>query len=181
MDTWKLTLEYEGTRYSGWQEQRNATTVQGAVRAAAEAHLGERVETGGAGRTDAGVHALGQIAHLRTRARVKPHALQFGLNDGLPADVNVRAVELPAPLFHARHDAVLRSYVYQISTRRTAFGKRFVWWIKDDLDERAMARAAAVFVGRHDFSAFSQKGEPDASPVVMVEEARLARCGDLLV
>lgn len=181
METWKLTLEYEGTRYSGWQEQRNATTVQGALRAAAEQVLGERVELGGAGRTDAGVHALGQVAHLRTRARVRPRALVYGLNDALPADVNVLSVEPARPDFDARRNAVLRSYVYQIATRRTAFGKRFVWWVKDDLDEGAMARAAGLFVGRHDFSAFSQKGEAGVSTTVVVDESRVERRGDLLV
>jgi tRNA pseudouridine38-40 synthase len=181
MDTWKLTLEYDGTRYSGWQEQRNATAVQGVVRAAAEAHLGERVEVGGAGRTDAGVHAIGQVAHLKTHVRAKPHALMYGINDRLPSDVNVLAVEMAPRRFHARHDAVLRSYVYQIATRRTAFGKRFVWWVKDDLDEGAMARAAGLFVGRHDFAAFGHRGEPGASTVVVVEESRVERRGDLLV
>jgi tRNA pseudouridine38-40 synthase len=181
MDTWKLTLEYDGTRYAGWQEQRNATTVQGVLRAAAEAHLGERVELGGAGRTDAGVHAIGQVAHLRTNARAKARSLLYGLNDGLPPDVNVLSVD-PAPSrFHARRDAVLRSYVYQISTRRTAFGKRYVWWVKDALDADSMARAAGVFVGRHDFSAFAQRGEPGASTAVVVDESRVERRGDLLL
>jgi tRNA pseudouridine38-40 synthase len=181
MDTWKLTLEYDGTRYSGWQEQRNATTVQGVVRGAAEGFLEDRVEIGGAGRTDAGVHALAQVAHLRVHVRAKPRELMRGINDRLPADVNVRAVE-PAPRrFHARHDAVARSYVYQIATRRTAFGKRYVWWVRDALDAGAMAAAAGLFVGRHDFAAFSQKGEPGASTVVVVEESRVERVGDLLV
>jgi tRNA pseudouridine38-40 synthase len=181
MDTWKLTLEYDGTRYSGWQEQRNATTVQGLVRAAAQGFLDDRVEIGGSGRTDAGVHALGQVAHLRVHVRVKPRELLYGINDRLPADVNVLAVE-PAPRrFHARHDAVARSYVYQIATRRTAFAKRYVWWVRDALDEGAMASVAGLFAGRHDFVAFSQKGEPGASTTVVVEESRVERCGDLLV
>lgn len=181
MDSWKLTLEYEGTRFSGWQEQRNATTVQGHVRAAAEAATGGRVEIGGSGRTDAGVHALAQVAHLRVQAPVPARQLFYGINDRLPADVNLLDVAPAVPRFHARHDALLRSYVYQISTRRTAFGKRFVWWIKDDLDEAAMARAASAFVGRHDFAAFCQREDPRASTVVVVEESRVERCGDLLV
>ncbi len=181
MDSWKLTLEYEGTRYSGWQEQRNAQTVQGLVRTAAEACLGERVEIGGAGRTDAGVHAIGQVAHLRVRGRTKARSLLYGINDRLPPDVNVLAVEPAPPRFHARHDAKLRSYVYQIATRRTAFGKRSVWWIKDDLDAEAMRRVAGCFVGRHDFAAFSQRSEPGESTIVAVEESRLERRGDLLV
>ena len=181
MQTWKLTLEYDGTRYSGWQEQRNAATVQGHVRAAAEAVAGGRVEIAGSGRTDAGVHALAQVAHLRMKARLAPRQIFYGINDRLPADVNVLAVEPAAPRFHARHDAVLRSYVYQIATRRTAFGKRYVWWVKDELDEGAMARAAGLFAGRHDFGAFCQREDPRASTVVDVEESRVERRGDLLV
>src|SRR4051812_42847726 len=105
MQSWKLTIEYEGTRYSGWQEQRNAKTVQGALRAALEEHLGERVDLGGAGRTDAGVHALAQVAHLRTRAKTTARDILYGANDRLPTDVNVLSVEPVSAHFHARHDA----------------------------------------------------------------------------
>ena len=182
MNTIRLILEYDGTRYSGWQEQRNATTVQGVLRKAVEETLGERVELSGAGRTDAGVHALGQVAHVRLRGNVPPfQKIYYGVNDRLPADVNLLAVEPVPPRFHARHDAVLRSYVYQISTRRTAFAKKYVWWVKDALDEEAMARAASAFAGRHDFTSFSQQGDPSVSSVVKVEESRLEPAGDLLL
>jgi tRNA pseudouridine38-40 synthase len=184
MQTYKLTLEYDGTKYSGWQEQRNARTVQSVVRVAAEEFLGPtagHVDLGGSGRTDAGVHALAQVAHLRAEGNIRPRDLLYGLNDHLPADVNVLAVE-PAPRrFHARHDAVARSYLYQISTRRTAFGKRFVWWIKDSLDERAMAEAAGVLVGRHDFESFCVNQPEQGSTSVEVIESTLRREGDLIL
>ena len=181
MKTWKLTLEYDGTRYSGWQEQANARTVQGVLRAAVEEFLGERVDLGGSGRTDAGVHAIAQVAHLRSGAPVSPLDLQYGVNDRLPSDVNVLSVE-PAPRnFHARHHATARSYLYRISTRRTAFGKRFVWWIKDPLDERAMARAAGLFVGRHDFASFCERPDDQSSTLVEVEASLVRREGDLLL
>ena len=181
MHTWKLTIEYDGTRYSGWQEQRNATTVQGSLRAAASAVLDDRVEIGGSGRTDAGVHAIGQVAHLRTRTKVPARLFVQSLNDKLPADINVLRAE-PAPSrFHARHDAILRSYVYQIATRRTAFAKRYVWWVRDSLDEGAMIRAASLFVGSHDFAAFAQRADDGASTIVDVEESRVERSGDLLL
>lgn len=178
---WKLVIEYDGTRYSGWQEQRNATAVQGLIRSAAERVIEDRVEIGGAGRTDAGVHALAQVAHLRTTRRIAAQALYYGLNDALPADVNILHVEPAEPSFHARHRAVERSYLYQISTRRTAFGKRFVWWIKDELDEASMAAVAAYFVGRHDFASFSEREDPRDSTLVHVAESRLEGAGDLLV
>jgi tRNA pseudouridine38-40 synthase len=181
MHCWKLTIEYDGTRYSGWQEQRNANTVQGAVRAAASAVVGDRVELGGAGRTDAGVHALAQVAHLRTPVKTSAGALMRGINDRLAADINSLAVDAALARVNARHDAVLRSYVYQISTRRTAFGKKYVWWVRDRLDEPAMIRAASQFVGNHDFAAFSQNDGEGGSTIVNVAESRLERHGDLLL
>jgi tRNA pseudouridine38-40 synthase len=152
--TWKLTLEYDGSRYSGWQEQKNARTVMGELRTAAESILNERIELMGAGRTDAGVHATGQVAHLRTTRRVDAAGLLARLNDALPYDIAVRDLAEAPRSFHARHDAVSRTYLYRIATRKTAFDKKFVWWIKDRLDLSAMEHAAKVIEGRHDFARF---------------------------
>src|SRR5262245_45540304 len=164
MKTWKLTLEYDGTRYSGWQEQVNAKTVAGEVRKAAEELFSRQVELGGAGRTDAGVHALAQVAHLRLSPRggrpkqlPRSQEILYGLNDRLPSDINMLQVEEAHDRFHARHDAVARSYLYQISTRRTAFQKKYVWWVKDRLDVAAMTHCAELLAGRHDFAAFSER------------------------
>lgn len=182
MPTFKLTIEYEGTRYSGWQAQGNTQkTVQGhLVRAAAQV-LGE-VDIGGAGRTDAGVHAAGQVAHLRARKAVDPQQLVRKINDLLPHDIHILRAERAGDKFHARHDAVSRLYLYQISTRRTAFAKPFVWWIKDRLDFDAMARAASTLAGRHDFTAFTDKRlAADESRIVVVERAELARADDLIL
>lgn len=106
-------------------------------------------------------------------SKLKPQEIIYGLNDRLPADINVLAVEDVRPEFHARHDATSRSYIYQISTRRTAFQKKFVWWVKDRLNVQAMADAAELIVGRHDFSAFSERDvrRLDDSPIVVVNEA----------
>src|SRR5829696_2399177 len=159
MRAWRLELEYEGTRYAGWQAQPHARTVQGELTKAAEELLGGRAEVGGSGRTDAGVHALRQVAHLKSKpAGRAPDAAQLkaGLNKLLPHDVNVLRVAAARPSFHARHDAVARYYVYQIATRRTAFGKNFVWWVRDPLDARAMAKASELLVGRHDFRSFCE-------------------------
>src|SRR5436853_3490027 len=157
MPTYKLTLEYEGTRYSGWQAQGNTPkTIQGNLLRAASQVLGE-VDIGGAGRTDAGVHAAAQVAHLRARKPVDPQQIVRKINDLLPHDIHILRAERANDKFHARHDAVSRVYLYQISTRRTAFAKPFVWWIKDRLDVDAMARAAATRAGRHDFTAFADR------------------------
>jgi tRNA pseudouridine38-40 synthase len=178
----KLTLEYAGTRYSGWQIQQNARTVQGEVeKAIREATGADRFELYGSGRTDAGVHALGQVAHLELRAHVPPETLRRRINDGLPSDITVLKVEAAAPRFHARHDAVARSYIYQIARRRTAFAKPFVWWVKDDCDPERMRQAARAFVGFHDFRAFSDD-DPDAkSTTVHLESFDVHEDEDLVV
>lgn len=182
MPTYKLTIEYEGTRYSGWQAQGNTQkTVQGHLIRAASQVVGE-VEIGGAGRTDAGVHAAHQVAHLRSGKAIEPRELARKINDLLPHDINILDVRRANEKFHARHDAVSRSYLYQIATRRTAFAKPFVWWIKDRLDDRAMAGAAALLAGRHDFSAFTDKRlAKEDSRIVVVERCELVKAGDLIL
>jgi len=178
----KLTVEYAGTRYSGWQKQPNARTVQGELdRAIVEAFGEVLVDSQGSGRTDAGVHALAQVAHVDvTRA---PAAEQFRrrINDFLPADIHVIAAVPVARSFHARHSAVSRSYLYQISRRRSAFAKPFVWWVKDDLDLHVMREAADRFVGMHDFRAFSDDDPEQKSTKVLLDEVRVEDVGALVV
>src|SRR5690349_1310299 len=156
----KLTIEYAGTRYSGWQIQKNARTVQGELaRAIADVAETADFELYGSGRTDAGVHALAQVAHLDVHTKLPPETLRRGINDRLPSDINVLRLAPVRHKFHARHQAVGRSYIYQISRRRSAFVKPFVWWVKEELDIVRMRAAAQQFVGFHDFRAFS-----DADP-----------------
>lgn len=175
--SWKLLLEYDGTRYRGWQEQENARTVMGEVRRAIEDALHARVELQGAGRTDAGVHAAGQVAHLRyERPRPdRPERLLEEFNARLPADIVILEAEPVPARFHARHDATARTYVYQISTRKTAFAKKYVWWVKEKLDIAKMRQAATTLVGRHDFSRFRAKdpSRPEESPIVVVNRVSL--------
>jgi tRNA pseudouridine38-40 synthase len=178
---WKLTIEYDGTRYYGWQEQKGARTVAGEVRRAAEVFLNQPADLIGAGRTDAGVHALAQVARLRAARRIKPVALHHGLNDHLPPDINIVRVEEAGGQFDPRRDAKARYYLYQISTRRTAFAKKAVWWVKDRLDVEAMQNACALLVGRHDFVRFCDKRAGDQSTIVVVERAELGRDGDLIL
>lgn len=178
---YRIDLEYDGTRYHGWQEQANARTVAGELRAAAERAAGEVVDLQGAGRTDAGVHALRQVAHLGLAVRVDPAVLRPRLNDALPGDVHVLSVRAAEPGFHARHAATARSYVYQIARRRTAFAKRFVWWVKRPLDAQAMADAAELLRGRHDFARFTERPVEQASTLVVVERVEVAESGALVL
>jgi len=181
MPKWKLIVEYEGTRYRGWQEQANARTVQGELRKAAEAYLGPGLEIAGSGRTDAGVHALYQAAHLRSPKAARPGPLRQEINDRLPADINVRELEEIQPRFHARHHAQERFYLYQIATERSAFGKHFVWWIKDRLNVKLMEDAFRLFHGMHDFATYREKTEDSPSTLVDVTRCELAVHGSLIL
>jgi tRNA pseudouridine38-40 synthase len=187
MHTWKLEIEYEGTRFRGWQIQHNAKSVQGELMEAARQLFSSRVEIGGSGRTDAGVHAINQIAHLKApelKTNLTPRQIQFAFNDLLPHDINIKKVTNAPEDFDARRHAVQRYYLYQISTRRTAFGKNFVWWIKDNLDPKAMQTAAEMLVGRHNFQSFCEQDEAKKavkmSTIVHVEHAEVFTAGDLI-
>lgn len=182
MSRYKLTIEYDGTRYSGWQLQKGAKSVQGSVLdACKEIFPGKKIEVYGAGRTDNGVHALGQVAHLDVNRNIKPLQLKYQLNDRLPADIVVKDVEPASPKFHARYDAVHRSYLYQISKRPTAFGKKMVWWVKDPLDIERMKQVAALFTGMKDFKNFAEKSDEDKSTIVEISKIEIAETGDLIL
>lgn len=182
MPRFKLTIEYAGTRYSGWQKQKNARTVQGEVERALHAATGRPpLECQGSGRTDGGVHALMQVAHVDLAAPPPPETLRRRVNEELPADINVLAVEAAPPRFHARHAAVGRSYLYQIATRRTAFAKPYVWWVKEPLAVARMTAAAEAFRGMHDFQAFSDDDPEEKSTRVLIEEVAVAEDGGLVL
>jgi tRNA pseudouridine38-40 synthase len=185
MQTFRLTLEYDGSKFSGWQEQLNARTVQGELKQAATELFQTEVDIQGSGRTDAGVHAVGQVAHLKLRAksRFDPAQILRELNDRLPSSIAVVDLSEAPPRFHARHDAKSRAYFYQISTRKTALAKRYVWWVKQPLDLERMQAAAALLPGRHDFNAFraADPSKPGESTVVVVDAAEVLRDDNLIV
>jgi tRNA pseudouridine38-40 synthase len=182
MPRYRLDIEYQGTRYSGWQIQKNARTIQGEIAAALQKLTQEKdFELYGAGRTDAGVHALAQVAHLQLRNSVPPDKLRRLLNDELPPDINILRITRADPRFHARHHAVARAYLYQISRRRTAFGKRLVWWIRDELDVGRMRAAAALFVGMQDWQFFTEDDPAQKSTLVMVESVAIREAGELIL
>lgn len=182
MSIFKLYIEYEGTRFSGWQIQKNARTVQGELIVAIKKvfNLNE-IEFQGSGRTDAGVHALRQVAHLEVKTNLAMDIIRMRLNDELPADINILGIEKALKNFHARHDAVARSYVYQISRRRTAFGKKYVWWIKDELDVEKMKQTAALFIGMKNFQSFTDDKPEDKSTKVLIDDIEIKEDGDLIL
>ncbi len=191
MPRFKLTIEYAGTRYSGWQIQKNARTIQGEIDKAVRVVTGRKdFELYGSGRTDAGVHASAQVAHLDVATNLPPHTLRARLNDELPADIHILQAIVVPHRFHARHDAVARRYVYQIAERRTAFHKAYVWWVKERLDIERMRAAAQAFVGLRDFRSFAESDEGEGghergadakSTRVLVERVEIVEAGDLLL
>jgi tRNA pseudouridine38-40 synthase len=182
MARFKLFIEYAGTKYSGWQIQQNARTVQGELtRVIADITAQRQFELYGSGRTDAGVHALEQVAHLDIITSIPADTLRRKINDGLPSDIHILRLELAQRRFHARHDAVARSYLYQISRRRSAFAKHFVWWVREPLDLAKMRATASQFAGMNDFRSFSDDSADDKSTVVAIEQIDLVEDGDLLL
>ncbi len=182
MPRFKLVIEYSGSRYSGWQIQKNAKTVAGEIeRAVHEATRREAFELYGAGRTDAGVHALAQVAHLELYTDLPPQTLRTRVNDALPADIYVRRIDKVAHRFHARHDAEARSYLYQISRRKTAFFKPYVWWIREPLDVARMREAARPFVGMQNYASFSADEPGERSTRVLVDRLEIVEDGDLVL
>jgi tRNA pseudouridine38-40 synthase len=178
----KLTLEYAGTRYSGWQKQKNARTVQGDLEyAIAETLNTDEFDCQGSGRTDAGVHAVMQVAHLEARMPMPFETFRRRVNDALPPDINLLSIAKAPHRFHARHHAVARSYLYQVARRRTAFAKPYVWWVKEPLDVISMQIAAARFTGMHDFRSFSDDDPDDKSTAVLIEEVVVGEDGDLVL
>jgi tRNA pseudouridine38-40 synthase len=169
----KITLEYDGSRYRGWQIQTRERTVAGVLTDVFGQLLRERVNLIGAGRTDAGVHAEAQVANFRSRTPMPAASLLEAVNRELPYDINLLRVEDVTLDFHARHNALWRRYRYQIGLRRSAFLKPYTWWLKDPPDQAMMRVAASYLVGRHNFAAFAASGRPVDEPLVEVYEAAL--------
>ena len=180
MTRFKLTLEYDGGVFVGWQRQDNGPSVQQALEEAVTAFCGERARVHGAGRTDAGVHALGQVAHLDLEKPTTAETLRDAVNHHLtPAPVAVLAAEVAADDFHARFSARERRYLYRIVNRRAplALERGRAWWVPRPLDAAAMHAAAQVLVGKHDFSSFRASECQARSPIKTltgIEVSRLA-------
>ncbi len=181
MPRFKLTLEYDGAPFVGWQRQENGVSVQEALEAAIFAMTGERATANGAGRTDAGVHALGQVAHFDLERRWEPFRLSEGLNALLqPHPIAVLKSERVSADFDARRSASARHYRYWIFNRRAplALNRGRAWRVKPRLDAGAMHEAAQALVGRHDFSTFRDAQCQAKSPVRTLDKLAVARDGD---
>jgi tRNA pseudouridine38-40 synthase len=176
----RLVLEYDGTAYAGWQVQENAPTIQGALEAALATLLKVPTRVTGSGRTDAGVHALGQVANFYTEARVPLRGFVHGVNALLPRDIAVRRAEEMPPGFDARRSAKGKTYQYflHLGPTPSAFARRTSWRVCPPPDLTAMGRAAAHVVGTRDFGAFRAAGCDAAHAVREIQELCVTRRGE---
>lgn len=151
---YRMELEYDGGNYAGWQVQKNADTVQGTVERAMCIVLRQAVKITGSGRTDAGVHALAQVAHFDHETNLNGYQLAHSLNGVLPADIRIHFIEPVDSKFHARYDAIRREYKYQIATRPNALQRNTSWYVPVEIDESRMRLATKDIIGEHDFQSF---------------------------
>ena len=165
MANFKLIIEYDGTAYHGWQVQTGKPSIQETIEAALSFMTKERIHLSGSGRTDAGVHALGQAASFHSTAKISSRAFHAGLNSLLPDDIVIRSCEAVDDAFHARFNAKSKTYQYRILNRLTpaAVGRQYEWFIKNKLDIPAMQAAVRHIIGTYDFKSFEGTGSPRQS------------------
>ncbi len=183
MPRYKITIEYDGTNYSGWQQQNKAPSIQEELQKAAFSFLSENVCLTGAGRTDAGVHAMGQVAHFDTLKEFDPFRLCQAFNAHLrPQPISVLNAEIVDENFHARFSAKKRFYIYKILNRRSrpALYENRVWWVHQPLDVEKMADAAQVLIGKHDFTTFRAAACQAKSPVKTLDEITFEQNGEII-
>ena len=175
MKNFKLVIEYDGTAYCGWQRQKNDPTIQEAIETAISNMTRQKITLTGSGRTDAGVHAYGQVANFSCETRLTADVFQKGLNGLLPDDIVIRACEPVSETFHARYDAKSKTYRYRILNQPipAALYRQYAWHIKKTLSMESMQAALTGIVGTQDFKAFEGTGSPRAHTVRTVMKAQL--------
>lgn len=174
MTRYKLAIEYDGSQYKGWQILHNEPTIQGKlIEICSKICKTNTIEVYGAGRTDAGVHALGQVAHVDADTNIPPNEFHNQLQAFLPSNISVKTVEIAHNRFHARHHATYRSYLYCITKERTALFKRYVWWIKNSLNVEQMNIAAQEFKGFHNFKSFGKSSKNEESTMVEISHIHI--------
>jgi tRNA pseudouridine38-40 synthase len=179
----KLTVEYEGTHYHGWQVQATGETVQAVLEKAVSTLVRRPTRIIGSGRTDAGVHALGQVANFISAKELQPHRVHRALNALTPDDITIKTVEIVPDSFHARRDGRSRIYEYRILNRPSPspFFLKFAWHVHDPLNIAMMREAITCLEGEHDFSSFRAAGCDAAHPIRTIYRTSLTRRGELIV
>lgn len=177
----KLTIEYDGTSYLGWQRQRTGPTIQEVIENSVEKITGEKTTIYGSGRTDTGVHAHGQVANFKTESALEPHVFQKGLNSILPKDIVIIDAEEASQDFHSQLSAKSKTYIYKILNRPhpSAILRHRAWFIPSPLNINSMSEAARSLLGEHDFKAFAQIGKQDKSTIRTVMSAGIETHDDI--
>ena len=173
----KLVIEYDGTAYHGWQRQKSDRSIQAEIEKALTVMTRQAITLSASGRTDAGVHALGQVAHFACETAIEPADFRRGLNSLLPDDIVIKTCKSVPDAFHARYDAKRKTYRYRILNRAvpTAVDRRYVWHLRKELQIEAMRAVVRHLVGRHDFKAFEGTGSPRTSTVRTILRADLKK------
>jgi len=173
----KLLIEYDGTNYLGWQVQPKGPTIQGILEERLGLLTGEKTRLFGSGRTDSGVHAIGQVAHFKTESSMETHRMQRALNSLLPPDIVIQKMEEVEESFHARKHSKSKVYEYRILNRdlRSVFHRGYVWHIPQRLDFKEMGKATQYLIGEYDFSSFRSVGSPTRTTVRKVTRAEWKR------
>ena len=180
MPNFKITIEYDGSAYHGWQRQAEDRTIQGEIEKALMTMTGDRITVIGSGRTDAGVHALNQTANFRCATSLTPEVFLKGLNSLLPEDIVITSCKVVPEKFHARYDVKSKVYHYRILNRwlPVAISRQYAWHIRKKLDVSAMQEALRWIIGSHDFKAFEGSGSPRASSVRSIINADIVKTDD---
>jgi tRNA pseudouridine38-40 synthase len=176
----RLDLAYDGTKYHGWQRQKNEPSIQGILEDKIETMTGSPVNLIASGRTDAGVHALNQVCHFKTTSLISPEVFQRGLNALLPQDIHIHQSEQVSPDFHARYSAKSKTYEYRILNREhpDVFQRSYCWHLTRPLDIKTMTACLTLVQGKHDFSSFKSTGSANRNPVRQLFRAALATSED---
>jgi len=183
MRNFKMIVEYDGTAYCGWQRQENGLTIQQVLEEAIQLITGEKATVIGSGRTDAGVHALNQVASFKCTTNLPVNNIYRGINSVLPSDIVVKELEEVPDDFHAQHDVKSKVYVYKICNQRLrpALGRNFFWFIRFPLDLERMREASRYLIGTHDFSCFCATGTHVKDRVRTIIDIEIKTCDDGLI
>ncbi|GIK61217.1 MAG: tRNA pseudouridine(38-40) synthase TruA [Ignavibacteriota bacterium] len=181
MFNYKMTIQYDGTEYAGWQIQENALTVQEVISNSVKQILQQEINLIGAGRTDAGVHALGQVANFMYYKELDMQKFQYSLNSVLPRDISITIIEQVDDIFHSRYSAKKRAYIYLISERKSPFFDRYSYTHFSEMDMEKLNKLSLTFIGEKDFTSFSKNNPDVQNKVCEVFEARWRKQKNLLI
>lgn len=181
MNNIKLTLQYDGTAYSGWQIQENADTIQMIVTDSIQIIIKERINLIGSGRTDTGVHALGQVANFRTEQKLDLYRFKHSLNSVIPNDISVLSAESADEDFHSRFSAKKRTYIYLISKHKSPFFHKYSYYHHNELNLNELNQISKAFIGKKDFTSFSKKNENISNKLCEVYTADWYERDDLVI